>query len=115
MDKGRAVAFSELVLYKDSENNCRFTNLMEIITSEMNILLAYRNIKRNHGSITVGTDNLNIGFFEKMDSSEMVKYIQRRFNSYTPKSVRRVYISKDNHKTRPLGIPCIADRSMSSS
>lgn len=99
-------------LYMDSKNNCRFTNLMEIITSELNILLSYRNIKRNHGSITVGTDNLNIEFFEKMNSSEMVKYIQRRFNSYTPKSVRRVYISKDNHKTRPLGIPCIADRLM---
>lgn len=99
-------------LYKDSKNNYRFTNLMEIITSEMNILLAYRNIKRNHGSTTVGTDNLNIKFFEKMDSSEMVKYIQKRFTNYTSKSVRRVYIPKDNGKTRPLGIPCIADRLM---
>ena len=38
---------------------------MQFITSKQNILLAYRNIKKNKGSTTVGTDNLDIDFFEK--------------------------------------------------
>jgi RNA-directed DNA polymerase len=34
-------------LYADSLNNKKFNNLMNIIKSEENIKLAYRNIKRN--------------------------------------------------------------------
>ena len=37
-----------------------FTDLMDLILSRDNILLAYRNIKANGGSYTAGTDNKNI-------------------------------------------------------
>ena len=47
-------------LYADSQNGKIFTGLMEIISSEENIRLAYRNIKRNGGSNTAGTDKLTI-------------------------------------------------------
>ena len=39
-------------LYMQSSKGTKFTHLMEIITSENNILLAYRNIKKNSGSNT---------------------------------------------------------------
>lgn len=97
-------------LYSQSCNNYKFTDLMQFITSEQNILLAYRNIKKNKGSTTVGTDNLNIEFFEKMEQEEYIRYIQNKLANYHPKSVRRVEIPKPNGKTRPLGIPCIDDR-----
>ena len=48
------------MLYKQSKDNVSFDNLMEIILSENNILLAYRNIKQNAGSLTPGTDKLTI-------------------------------------------------------
>ena len=83
---------------------------MQSIVSEQNILLAYRNIKKNKGSTTVGTDNLDIKFFEKMGQKNYVNYIQNKFSNYYPKSVRRVEIPKPNGKIRPLGIPCIDDR-----
>ena len=47
-------------LYARSKDNCTFENLMEIILSRENILLAYRNIKSNDGSHTPGTDNVTI-------------------------------------------------------
>nr|WP_179208040.1 group II intron reverse transcriptase/maturase [Clostridium diolis] len=101
-------AFDEL--YKQSCSNYKFRNLMQHIISDNNILLAYRNIKRNKGSTTVGTDKLDITHFEDMETSKFIEYIQRKFANYTPKSVRRVEIPKQNGKLRPLGIPCIDDR-----
>ena len=43
-------------LYAESENGQIFSNLMPIIAQAENIRLAYRNIKRNSGSNTHGTD-----------------------------------------------------------
>lgn len=97
-------------LYKESCENKKFTNLMKYIVSENNILLAYRNIKSNKGSSTVGTDNLNISYLKGMDSNIFVDRIQNKLKNYHPKSIRRVEIPKANGKTRPLGIPCIEDR-----
>ena len=97
-------------LYNKACDKNKFTNLMQYIMSEQNILLAYRNIKKNKGSTTVGTDKLNIDFFKEMDNREFIEYIQDKFSNYSPKSVRRVDIPKANGKTRPLGIPCISDR-----
>lgn len=47
-------------LYADSKSGKVFTNLVELIASKDNILLAYRELKRNKGSMTAGTDRLNI-------------------------------------------------------
>jgi len=51
---------------------------MEIISSEENIRLAYRNIKRNSGSYTSGTDNLNIKDIEKLSAEKLAEIIQKR-------------------------------------
>lgn len=97
-------------LYNKSNKGYNFTNLMQYITDENNIMLAYRSIKNNKGSTTAGTDKRDISYYEKMDRKELIKLIQRKFQNYTPKSVRRVEIPKPNGKTRPLGIPCVEDR-----
>ena len=43
-------------LYAASKNNNNFYKLLEIIGSEANIRLAYRNLKTNDGSNTAGPD-----------------------------------------------------------
>ncbi len=97
-------------LYAKSKQGEVFAKLMDLISGEENIRLAYRNIKRNSGSHTSGTDNLNIKDIEKLSAEKLVEIIQRKLKFYKPKSVRRVEIPKPNGKTRPLGIPTIVDR-----
>ena len=97
-------------LYKRSKNGAVFNKLMEIIRSEENIKLAYRNIKRNGGSNTPGTDKQIISDIEKLPADQYVQLIQSKLAWYKPKPVRRVEIPKPGGKLRPLGIPTITDR-----
>ncbi|MDK0981150.1 MAG: group II intron reverse transcriptase/maturase [Clostridium perfringens] len=98
-------------LYQKSKNGCKFKKLMKYITCENNIKLAYRNIKNNTGSKTYGTDFINIKDIEKISVEKFVQIIQRKFDNYQPKLVKRVEIPKEgSDKTRPLGIPTMYDR-----
>lgn len=97
-------------LYKRSLNGAKFNKLYGKIVEEGNILLAYRNIKANTGSKTKGTDGKTIKDIAIMTNEEVVKMVRARLKKYTPQSVRRVEIKKDNGKMRPLGIPTMSDR-----
>ena len=101
-------------LYEQSKQNVIFTDLMDIILSEENILMAYRNIKNNTGSSTCGTDGLTISDIAKLSHEDVVNTV--RFilvgsqHGYRPKPVKRCEIPKPDGTQRPLGIPCIWDR-----
>ncbi len=95
---------------KKSKGGCKFSDLIPIITSEENIKLAYRNIKKNKGSKTHGTDGKTIADLEKWQTDTLIKHIQKKLTFYQPQAVRRVEIPKPNGKKRPLGIPTIMDR-----
>ena len=97
-------------LYAQSANGQNFYGLLDLMQSDENIRLAYRNIKRNTGSKTAGYDGLTIEDIKQLSVSEVVSTIQQMFEHYTPQAVRRVFIPKANGKTRPLGIPTIWDR-----
>ncbi|MBU3098915.1 MULTISPECIES: group II intron reverse transcriptase/maturase [Clostridium] len=98
-------------LYKQSKDNMKFKNLMELITDDRNILLAYRNIKRNKGSKTPGTNFNNILKIADTEPKYLIEYVKERLKDYKPEPVRRIEIPKDGGTaTRPLGIPCIEDR-----
>ena len=97
-------------LYHDSKAGKTFTNLMELIDSDDNIKLAYRNIKRNSGSTTAGMDRKTILDIEKLSEEEYLRIMHSKFRWYKPKTVKRVEIPKPNGKMRPLGIPSIWDR-----
>lgn len=97
-------------LYMQSTKGTKFTHLMEIITSEKNILLAYRNIKKNSGSNTKGVDGKNISHLANLEPDTLIKLVQTKLKNYFPNKVRRVEIPKPDGKLRPLGIPTIMDR-----
>ncbi|EGT4600670.1 group II intron reverse transcriptase/maturase [Clostridioides difficile] len=97
-------------LYWKSLNNYNHYKLIELITHSNNIKLAYRNIKRNKGSKTPGTNGTTIEEIANMGEDNLIKYIQNRFENYKPMKVRRVMIPKDNGDYRPLGIPTMEDR-----
>lgn len=97
-------------LYADSKDGKIFRNLMEIISSNENIGLAYRNIKVNKGSKTAGVDGKTIDDMKSWNSEKLISAIQKSLEWYTPNKVRRVEIPKGNGKMRPLGIPTIKDR-----
>ena len=102
-------AFDEL--YQQSKNGNNFYKLLEIIGSEQNICLAYRNLKTNSGSKTAGTDGKTIEDIKGLSGREVIETVRKQLADYHPQSVRRVFIPKPgSDKKRPLGIPCIWDR-----
>lgn len=94
-------------LYAKSNGGKIFNNLMEIILSEENIKLAYRNIKRNAGSMTAGVDKLTIKDIENIPMVKFNEIVRKKMSWYKSKAVKRVEIPKPNGKMRPLGIPAI--------
>lgn len=97
-------------LYRQAKRNMAFTDLISLIVDERNIKLAYRNIKKNKGSMTRGTDRLTIKKWENSNPDTYINYVKSRIMNYFPQKVRRVYIPKTDGKLRPLGIPTIGDR-----
>lgn len=97
-------------LYAKSQKGYIFKNLMSKIISESNILLAYRNIKKNSGSQTKGTDGKTIASLANLEPKDLILLARRKLENYQPQKVRRVEIPKLNGKKRPLGIPTISDR-----
>jgi RNA-directed DNA polymerase len=97
-------------LYSQSVDGQNFYELMKLINSHANIRLAYRNIKRNTGSKTAGTNKLTIDDIKHLSVEKVIEHVQDMLQSYTPECVRRVFIPKANGKVRPLGIPTIWDR-----
>lgn len=83
--------------------------MLERITSKGNIIMAYKQVRRNHGA----------GGVDKMEIEELTPYLKEHMDelrhsildgSYRPNPVRRVEIPKENGKTRGLGIPTVVDR-----
>lgn len=98
-------------LYQKSLNShTKGIDLFSIITSENNIMLAFRNIKSNTGSHTEGMDGLTIRDYKIENKQKFIKEIREALIAYRPQMVRRVEIPKANGRTRPLGIPTMRDR-----
>jgi RNA-directed DNA polymerase len=70
---------------------------------------AYKRVKANQGA--AGVDGQSITEFEKGLKGNLFKVWNRMSSgSYFPPPVRRVNIPKGDGRTRPLGIPTVADR-----
>lgn len=97
-------------LFRESNEGKVFQHLMEYVTTDKNLLLAYRNIKNNKGSNTPGVDKRTIKEISKMTEQEYLTVLRNKFLNFHPKAVRRIEIPKVDGRTRPLGIPTIWDR-----
>ena len=97
-------------LYKDSKSNKIFTKLVDLISSESNILLAYKNIKESKNNQIIGIDNKTIEYIDSLSIQELQKIIVSKTNDYKPKPIKKIEISNISGKIRPLGVPCIIDR-----
>lgn len=84
-------------------------SLMERILSRENMLLAWKQVKRNKGA--AGFDRMKIPDFPAF-AREFWEDIRTQIQngSYIPSPVLRVEIPKASGGTRPLGIPTVADR-----
>ncbi|PNK21913.1 RNA-directed DNA polymerase, partial [Bacillus thuringiensis] len=58
-------------LYQQSQNGNNFYKLIELMKMDENIRLAYRNIKRNMGSLTAGTDGMTINDIKMLSTDEV--------------------------------------------
>jgi RNA-directed DNA polymerase len=77
--------------------------------SKRDVWDAYKRIKANRGA--AGVDGQSITEFEEHLSANLYKLWNRLASgSYFPPPVRRVEIPKGDGRTRPLGIPTVADR-----
>jgi RNA-directed DNA polymerase len=84
-------------------------NLLERILSRENMLLAWKRVKANHGA--PGIDGIIIEAFPEY-LREQWKAVRESLlaGTYQPLPVRRVEIPKNTGGTRPLGIPTVLDR-----
>jgi len=82
-----------------------------MLRSRANALLSVRRVTQiNAGRKTAGIDGEVVVLPE--EQAELADWMQNRAEPWTPKPVKRVYISKANGRRRPLGIPVIADRGL---
>ena len=97
-------------LYEKSKAKHEFRDLLSLVVDKRNIMLAYRNIKKNKGSRTKGVNKNTIIELGETDTDKLVDYVRLRLSNFKPYPVRRVEIEKEDGKKRPLGIPTIEDR-----
>lgn len=77
--------------------------------SKRDVWDAYKRVKANRGA--AGVDGQSITEFEENLAGNLYKLWNRMASgSYFPPPVRRVEIPKGDGRTRPLGIPTVADR-----
>ncbi|HHK5611355.1 MULTISPECIES: hypothetical protein [Bacillus cereus group] len=71
-------------LYEESKKGRYFKNIYELIISEENIRLAFRNLKSNIGSKTKGTNGHTIKQLNKIDADKLIRLTQKRLENYMP-------------------------------
>jgi len=84
--------------------------LLEAIADPANLEHAWASVRANAGA--AGIDGQSVQAFDA-DAEHQLASLRRRLLSaerYVPPPVRRVDIPKPDGRTRPLGIPTVADR-----
>lgn len=103
-------------LYDKSSKKESFDNLMELILSKNNILLAYKNLKMLYNHNIHGVDNLTINSISSLSLEQVVNKVRSivigKNGNYFPKPVKYIIINDnfENNRQKMFGIPCIWDK-----
>lgn len=112
LDKPRAL---QRVLYRAAKEDAqrRFHSLYDKVARSDVLAMGWEQVRANRGA--PGVDGVSV---EGVEASGVDRFLnelahQLRSNIYRPKPLRRVHIPKPGSgKTRPLGIPTVADRTV---
>ena len=89
------------------DRKCRFNNLIHLLNVE-GLKESFYLLKRDKAS---GIDGVTMSEYEEKLEENLEGLVERMKRwSYRPQAVRRVYIPKDEHSQRPLGIPALEDK-----
>ena len=90
----------------------KWFSLIDKVFSHQNLHRAFQKVKKNQGA--AGTDHQTIAEFDSNLEEEIKALAQElREGTYQPRLIRRHYIPKPGSKElRPLGIPCVRDRTV---
>ncbi len=89
------------------ESWCRFTTLAHLLDEEY-LKECYNKLERNRAG---GIDGVSWQEYGKQLEGNIKRLVERmKVKQYKPQPVRRVYIPKDEHSKRPLGLPAVEDK-----
>jgi RNA-directed DNA polymerase len=78
------------LLYSYSKKGFKLKKLYDLIFSDRNIQLAFRNIKFNKGSQTPGVDEISLRNIKKLPINKVLAKLKDLARNYLPSKVRRV-------------------------
>lgn len=93
---------------KSLDEKYQYTRLYRNLYNPDFFLLAYDNLSKNDGALTMGVDQRSIDGFSMEEVNRLIEVLKNK--SYQPYPSKRVYIPKKNGKKRPLGIPSFCDK-----
>lgn len=96
-----------------TDRGARFGDLFNLVCHPSYLLVAWEHVARNKGARTAGVDGVTVRqIVQRGEVWAFLKGIAASLKdgSYRPLPVRRVMIPKPGGKSRPLGIPTVADR-----
>ena len=102
--------FAKLTLITEralKEPQCQFTSLAHLLNAGY-LKACYGKLGRKRAS---GVDNVTWeGYGERLDANLESLVSRLKSRKYRPLPVRRVYIPKNEHEKRPLGLPALEDK-----
>jgi len=96
-----------------TDRTLRFGDLFNLVSRPDYLLVAWEHVAGNKGARTAGIDGVTVRQIVQRDEvGALLSGIAAglRDGTYRPSPVRRVLIPKPGGKSRPLGIPTVADR-----
>ena len=114
-DSGVLVARTQIKYHRwaMADRGTRFGDLFNLVCHPGYLQVAWEHVARNKGARTAGIDGLTVR--QIMEAGRVEAFLagiaaELKDGTYRPSPVRRVLIPKPGGKSRPLGIPTVADR-----